>query len=239
MNDIKTIASLVAGPIDVSPSQLLQQFASNNEYIYYESFSQFCREQGVIVESHEFLDLLDANQTYLFQEYSDCHGRYWTPVLVEGYVSNMLPGDWDDFGDDQIEGITKPAFGDGAQQQPSDFEPLSNAQISDDPDSEQIPDDSDPGEADLPDFDTRIRHRPSRSTKELESRNPEDGIIEQDNGPLIAQLYGLVDSWQTGAMDKTMFDSQLDQLSKEPTLKNDSRDIKAMVQGILAARAQQ
>ena len=246
MNNPKIIASLITNTIDVSVEQLLQEFVTNNENIYYESFRAFCAGQGVIVEQHEFLDLLGANSTYLFNEYSDKTGRYWVPALIEGYVSNSLPGDWDDFGDDQIEGITKPAFGDGAQQQPMDFAPLANAQISDEPeDSEQIPDDLEPeSEPDPPDFDTRIRRRPSRSDVELDlccGAEPGAALAAQENqmgnyGSLISRLYGLVDSWQNGAMDQPAFETELSKIAAEPTLKNSSIDVWPMVQKILAIR---
>jgi hypothetical protein len=166
--------------MDVSIEQLLQQFISNNENIYYESFDKFCRENGVIIEYNEFIDLLSINQTHVFNEYSDKTGHYWVPSIFEGYVSNSLPGDWDDFGDDQIEGITNPSLGDGDQQQPIDFAPLSNNQILDEPesDAEEIPDVG-IEEPDLPDFDMRERHRPSRSVKELEGKEPDTGLITE------------------------------------------------------------
>ena len=237
MNKPKIIASLITNTIDVSAEQLLEQFVANNEDIYYGPFRAFCEKQGVIVEHHEFLDLLDANSTYLFNEYSDKTGRYWVPALVEGYVSNSLPGDWDDFGDDQIEGITKPVFGDGAQQQPMEFDPLSNAQISDNPDSEQVPDDLEPeSEPDPPDFDTRIRHRPSRSVRELEGGvglNEQDVQIDE-NGQLMSRLYGLVDSWQNGSIDQPSFERELGKISAEPTLRNSNIDVWPMVQKILS-----
>jgi hypothetical protein len=242
LNNLKTIASLITNSADVSPIQLLRQFISDNEYIYYDEFLNFCESKGEIVKYNEFLDLLDAEELYLFNEYSYDNHKYWTATLIEeGYVSNSLPGDWDDFGDDQIEGITSPSFGDSGQSQPMEFEPLSNAQISDDPDSEQVEDTED--EPDLPDFDTRIRHRPSRSVKELESKEPGAKLVEHDNqvgnyGSAMSKLYGLVDSWQTGAIDQPSFETELNKMSEEPTLKNSSVKIWPMVQKILAARAE-
>jgi hypothetical protein len=172
---MKTIASLITNAIDVSPVRLLYQFLSEHENIYYEQFRIFCEEHGIIIEQHEFLDLLDADPTYLFNEYSDSDGRYWTPIIAEGYVSNELPGDWDDFGDDQIAGITQPAFGDGSQQQPIEFDLLSGVDEKIQQDGTEpleidpLADEVEPEESpDLPDFDTRVRHRPSRSVKELE-----------------------------------------------------------------------
>ena len=240
MNNPKIIASLITSTINISLEQLLQRFILNSESIYFESFRAFCEEQGAIVEHHEFLDLLGANSTYLFNEYSDKIGHYWVPTIIEGYVSNSLPGDWDDFGDDQIEGITKPALGDGSQQQPMDFSPLSGAQIADNPDSEQVADDDLEAESepDLPDFDTRIRHRPSRNAKELGGG---EGLYEHDTqadsyGSIMSRLYGLVDSWQNGAMDQPSFERELNKISSEPTLRNSSIDVWPMVQKILAIR---
>jgi hypothetical protein len=147
----------------------------------------------------------------------------------------VLPGDWDDFGDDQIEGITKPAFGDNAQQQPLAFEPLCNDQI--DPDAQAgDEEEAGPEEPDPPDFDTRLRHRPSRDVKELEGGV---GLYEHDTGnygPLISRLYGLVDSWQNGAIDQVSFERELYSLSSDPILKNSSINPWAMVQKILAIR---
>jgi hypothetical protein len=229
MDNLEKIASLIAD-IDLSPEKLLQQFISNNNDIYFEAFRLFCSDKNIIIENYEFLDLLDANPDYLFQEYSGPKGRYWVPIIVEGYVSNILPGDWDDFGDDQLEGITGPAFGDGSQLQPLDLQLSDESDESDKLEPEENPD--------LPDFDEILRHRPSRSTRELESREPEPQIVEQDNGPFIARLYGLVDSWQNGAIDQPTFENQLGQLASEPTLKNEYRNIHAMVQKILTARSQ-
>jgi hypothetical protein len=238
LNNPKTIASLITDSFDISPEQLLRQFISNNNNIYYESFSTFCKEQNVIVEYYEFLDLLNSDKLYMFHEYSDKDGNYWIPAITEGYVLNILPGDWDDFGDDQIDGITKPAISDDGQQQPIDFSPLTNAQISDDPENTtQIPD-SNIEEPDLPDFDTRIRHRPSRSVKELEGRKADIRLIEhQDiNGSIMPKLYKLVDSWRNGAIDQSLFEQELHKLSSEPTLKNSEIKIWPMVQKILEVR---
>lgn len=228
---------MITETIDVSPQQLLRQFISNNEYIYYEPFRVFCRKQNVVLEYCEFLDLLSADQSYMFNEYSDETGRYWSPAIIEGYVLNATPGD---FGDDQIEGITKPAFGDGAEQQPLEFDPLSNDQIGSgasesEPDEGELEPEENP---DLPDFDTRMRHRPSRSVKELESYEPDGNLIEQDNGPLISKLYGLVDTWQNGGINQQTFESELNKIATEPTLRNSSVDVWPMVQRILAAKSQ-
>lgn len=238
LNNPKSIASLISNSADVSPEQLLREFISHNENIYYESFRAFCSRNGITINHNEFIDLLAADRSYTFHEYSDETGRYWTPTISEGYVSNVLPGDWDDFGDDQIEGITKPAFGDSAQQQPMDFEPLCNDQIDlDEPiqdaeDSEIIEPEEEP---DPPDFDVRQRHRPSRDVKELEGGV---GLYEANNcGPLMPRLYGLVDSWQNGAIDHPTFEQELRNISAEPTLKNSNIDPWAMVQKILAIRS--
>jgi hypothetical protein len=237
LNNQKLIASLISDSIDVSPEQLLQEFISCSESIYYESFQAFCDKNGITVSHNEFMDLLAADRSHLFHEYSDENGRYWVPAISEGYVSNVLPGDWDDFGDDQIEGITKPAFGDGAEQQPLDFEPLSNDQISlseptqDAEDDEIIEPEEEP---DPPDFDVRQRHRPSRDVKELEGGV---GLYEDGScGPLISKLYGLVDSWQNGAIDQSSFEQELRNMSSEPTIRNSNIDPWTMVQKILAIR---
>jgi len=240
LNNYKTIASLITDT-NISPDQLLQQFISQNEDIYYESFRKFCADLRIIVEHDEFLNLLGNNKSYIFHEYADVKGRYWVPMIAEGYVSNSLPGDWDDFGDDQIDGITKPALGDGIQQQPFDFGPLSDMQSSDDPDSIQDSDDEiEPeSEIDFPDFDTRIRHRPSRSVKELEGYEPDGRLIEYDQSncsPLMSKLYGLVDSWQNGVVDQLSFEQELGKISSDPTLKNSNIDPWTIVQKILAIR---
>jgi hypothetical protein len=236
LNDPKLVASLISESIDMSPEQLLQEFISHHESIYYESFRAFCDRNGISVDRHGFMNLLATDQSHLFHEYSDKTGQYWVPVIAEGYVSNVLPGDWDDFGDDQIEGITKPAFGDSAQQQPMAFEPLCNDQI--DPDA-QVEDEEEvePEEPDSPDFDTRLRHRPSRDVKELEGGV---GLYEHDTsnyGSLMSRLYGLVDSWQNGAMDQPSFERELHNISSDPTLKNSNIDPWAMVQKILAIKS--
>ncbi|MFA5766919.1 MAG: hypothetical protein WC919_03285 [Candidatus Paceibacterota bacterium] len=234
LNDPKFIASLISESIDVSPERLLQEFISYHESIYYESFHAFCDRNGISVDRHEFTNLLATDQSHLFHEYSDKTGQYWVPAITEGYVSNVLPGDWDDFGDDQIEGITKPAFGDSAQQQPMAFEPLCNDQIDAQAEDEE---EIEPEEPDPPDFDTRLRHRPSRDVKELEGGV---GLYEHDAGnygPLISRLYGLVDSWQNGAMDQPSFERELHKISSDPTLKNSSIDPWAMVQKILAIKS--
>jgi hypothetical protein len=242
LNELKLIASLITDDAGTSLEQLLHQFTSLNENIYFESFRKFCEKQGVVVEHNEFIDLLKTNKTYVFNE---CGAHCWTPTLAEGYVSNILPGDWDDFGDDQIEGITKPAFGDGAQQQPMDFTPLSTAQLTDDPDSIEVPDtgaeeEPDVGieEPDLPDFDTRVRHRPSRSVKELESRKPDSRLIEHDAnvggyGSMMSRVYDLVDSWQNGAISQPLFEQELNKLSADPTIANSNINPWTMVQKIL------
>lgn len=240
LNNQKLVASLISESIDVSPEQLLQEFISHHEGIYYESFRVFCGRNGITVDHHEFMNLLAADRSHLFHEYSDKAGQYWVPAIAEGYVSNVLPGDWDDFGDDQIEGITKPAFGDSAQQQPMDFEPLCNDQIDLDEPMQDAEDDAiiEPEEElDPPDFDVRQRHRPSRDVKELEGGV---GLYEHDTsnyGSLMSRLYGLVDSWQSGAMDQPSFEQELHNISSDPTLKNSSIDPWTMVQKILAIRA--
>jgi hypothetical protein len=239
LNNPKLVASLISESIDTSPEQLLQEFISHHENIYYESFRAFCDRNGTIVDRHEFMNLLAADQSHLFHEYSNKTGQYWTPVIVEGYVSNVLPGDWDDFGDDQIEGITKPAFGDSAQQ-PIAFEPLCNDQIGPDGPIQDAEDDEiiqPEEEPDPPDFDVRQRHRPSRDVKELEGGV---GLYEHNTGSygsLISRLYGLVDSWQNGAIDHPTFEQELRNISAEPTLKNSNIDPWAMVQKILAIRS--
>ncbi|MCK9557573.1 MAG: hypothetical protein M0R50_05980 [Candidatus Cloacimonetes bacterium] len=236
MKNTKQIASLITDIIDISSEQLLQQFTLSNENIYYESFRVFCEDNGIAIRYDEFIDLLESDQTYTFNEYSNRSGRYWVPALTEGYVSNVLPGDWDDFGDDQIEGITSPAMCDGDQQQVIDFEPLSNAQIGDEPDeTPEIPD-VEPEEPDLPDFDERVRHRPSRSTKELEGREPDTRLVESDE--LMPRLYGLVNSWQNGTMNQQAFEQELNKISSEPTLKNSPIDVWPMVHKIMEIRAQ-
>jgi len=164
----KLVASLISESINSSPEQMLQEFISHHENIYYESFRTFCNGNGTTINYDEFLDLLTADPLHLFQEYTDKNGKYWVPAIAEGYVSNTLPGNWEDFGDDQIEGITKPAFSDSTQQQPIAFEPLCNNQIDPDAQAEDEVESIEPEETDLPDFDTRLRHRPSRDVKELE-----------------------------------------------------------------------
>jgi hypothetical protein len=240
LNNPNLVASLISESIDVSPEHLLQEFISHHETIYYESFRAFCGRNGITVGHHEFMSLLAADQSHLFNEYSDETGSYWVPAIAEGYVSNVLPGDWEDFGDDQIEGITKPAFGDNAQQQPMDFEPLCNDQIDlDEPmqdaeDNEIIEPEEEP---DPPDFDVRQRHRPSRDVKELEGGV---GLYEHDTsnyGSLMSKLYGLVDSWQNGAMDQPSFERELHNLSSDPTLRNSDINPWTMVQKILAIRS--
>jgi hypothetical protein len=243
LNNPKIIASLITDSSDISSEQLLRQFISNNKNIYFESFAAFCKEQGVIIEYHEFLDLLSSDDLYVFHEYSNKGNNYWVPAIAEAYVSNMLPGDWDDFGDDQIDGITKPAISDDGQQQPIDFSPLTNAQVSDDPENTtqtcdgQSLNAEEPRERDLPDFDTRIRHRPSRSVKELEGREPDVRLIEEHQNTLMPKLYSLVDSWQNGAIDQPLFEQELQKLSSsEPTLRNSEIEIWPMVQKILKIR---
>jgi len=236
LNNPKLVASLISESIDVSPEQLLQEFISHHETIYYESFRTFCCRDGIIVDRHEFMNLLASDRSHLFNEYSDKTGQFWVPTIVEGYVLNTLPGNWEDFGDDQIEGITNPAFGDSVQQQPMAFEPLCNDQI--DPDAQaEDEEETDLEEPDFPDFDTRLRHRPSRDVKELEGGV---GLYEHDVsncGSLMSKLYGLVDSWQNGAMDQPSFERELYSLSSDPTLKNSNIDPWTMVQKILAIRS--
>ena len=247
MSDPKTIASLITDNPILSGEQLLEMYLSANDSIYFESFRLFCSKYCIIVEYNEFMDLLKENRTYLFNEYFDRTTPYWVPSLAEGYVINSLPkGEW---GDDQIEGITTPVL--GGPQQPLDFEPLSDEQILDDPESTpQLADiDIDPEEDDLPGFDTRIKHRPSRDPKAehgvmstFESAEPGLELSSRldnqagNNGPALARLYGLVDSWQNGAMDQPTFETEVHKLSEEPTLKNSSISVEAMIQKILNIR---
>jgi len=219
----KTIASLISENVAVSPARLLYEFVADHENIDFQSFQDFCLERGILIESHEFLDLLATDPTYLFQEYSDTDGRYWVPALPEGYIQNSLPGDWDDFGDDQIEGITKPTYGAVVQPDIIDFEPLN---------------DTEEEEADLPDFDEIPRRRPSRNPAELEGLDIDGELLLEEDNSLIARLHQLVDVWQNGTIDQQTFEWRLGQLVVEqPSLRNHVPDVWAMVRKMIAARA--
>lgn len=229
MNSPKEIASLVSDNVFVPPTGLLQQFLDGHDSISYEPFRSFCEGHGVVIEGYEFLDLLAADQAHTFQEYSNSDGRYWVPAIPEGYISNSLPGDSDDFGDDQIDGITKPALGTVIQPDTTDFEPLT--------DDEEMGVELD----DLPNFDTLPRRRPSRNPAELESADGEspNGLLLEQENPLITKLYWLVDDWQDGRIDKQTFEWLVNEMpSKQPSLENRGPDIWAMVRKILAARVQ-
>lgn len=226
MNSPKEIASLTSDNVFISPTILLQQYLNEHNEISYEPFRNFCIGHGTIVEGHEFLDLLAADQIHTFHEYLNADGRYWVPAIYEGYVSNSLPGDWDDFGDDQIDGITKPMFGAVTQPDTTDFDPLT--------DEEETGKELD----DLPDFDTLPRRRPSRNPAELESSNADGDLILEQENPLIAQLYHLVDAWQNGSIDKSTFEWRLNQMvAEQPSLQNHKPDIWTMVRKMIAVRA--
>jgi hypothetical protein len=59
----------------------------------------------------------------------------------------------------------------------------------------------------------------------------------QANDSLLSKLYGIVNSWQNGVIDRSTFEQEIHKMSSEPTLKNSDIDIWAMVQKILAIRA--
>jgi hypothetical protein len=226
MNDINLVASLISDDTNIPPTRLLQKYLDDHAEISYEPFRDFCAERGMIVEGCEFLDLLAANETHTFQEYSDQDGRHWVPVLSEGYVSNSLPSELDDFGDDQIDGITKPIFGSVTQPDTTDFGPL----VDVDEENDDI--------SDLPGLDTPPKHRPSRNPAELECFDMDGITITEQDNPLIASLYKLVGLWQDGEIDKQTFEWRVRQMAAEqPTLQNHCPDIWAMVRRIVAAKA--
>jgi hypothetical protein len=74
--------------------------------------------------------------------------------------------------------------------------------------------------------------------KELEGREADTRLIEyQDtNNSIAPKLYKLVDSWQNGTIDQSLFEQELHKLSAEPTLKNSKIEIWPMVQKILEVR---
>lgn len=170
MHNTKIIASLITDNIAISSEYLLQQFLAEHEDIHYDSFCAFCAGYGIIIEGHEFLDLLKSDQTHIFHEYSDADGCYWVPSIFEGYMNNTLPGDWDDFGDDEIEGITGPVYGALTQPEVINFEPLTDEEEEEE---ENV--------SDLPDFDTTERRRPSRHPTEIENTVGDGGILLETN----------------------------------------------------------
>lgn len=106
MNDQQHIAALIGADLDLTPQKLLQQYLNTHGFVRYEPFQNFCADNGVLLESGEFMEVLEADKLHTYQEEEDQQGRCWYPVLAEGYVNNTLPPDWSD---NELAGINAPA----------------------------------------------------------------------------------------------------------------------------------
>jgi len=121
VNDQQHIAALIGADLDLTPQKLLQQYLNTHGFVRCEPFQNFCADNGVLLESKEFIEVLEADKLHSYQEEEDQQGRCWYPVLAEGYVNNILPPDWSD---DELAGINAPADpGEMAGSTPFECEP--------------------------------------------------------------------------------------------------------------------
>jgi len=84
-------ASQIASMMDDMPDvvNLFSEYVSSRDNIYYEEFLELLDNYGGSITEDHFLDLLDSNEEFLFEEDEDDNGPYWLKTEAYGDYTNQ------------------------------------------------------------------------------------------------------------------------------------------------------